>query len=119
MIEERKLIIQHPRVAAAFAIDTAVLLQIEKFLYPNRMAADIRIIPTSVVSNLVVNFPLEDRQTGETEANAKGNISDKSVSINTVISTVVRQGNKQKGREREKKKEREEKRNIGRGKSLL
>lgn len=65
------------------------------------MVADIRIIPTSAVSGRIVSFSPVDRQTGETKAKVRENISGKFVSVNIVSIAVVRQGNEQK-RRREK-----------------
>lgn len=77
LIEERKLIIQHPRAWRSGGVRNrlprwpSALLQIEKFLYPSRMVADIRIIPTSAVSGRIVSFSPVDRQTGETKAKVR------------------------------------------------
>lgn len=106
LIEERKLIIQHPRAWRSGGVRNrlprwpSALLQIEKFLYPSRMVADIRIIPTSAVSGRIVNFSPIDRQTGETKAKVRENVSGKFVSVNIVSIAVVRQGNEQKEGER-------------------
>lgn len=106
LIEERKLIIQHPRAWRSGGVRNrlprwpSALLQIEKFLYPSRMVADIRIIPTSAVSGRIVSFSPVDRQTGETKAKVRESIGGKFVSVNIVSIAVVRQGNEQKEEER-------------------
>lgn len=101
----------HTCAAVALAIDWSGrrhFCRLKNLYLPNRTVADTRIIPLSVVSRRIVNFPPENRQTGRTKVKAKGNIGDKSVNVNTVISTfIVPRRRKYKQRKKQKDRERD------------